>query len=503
MSAEDASGRRAVAGSEPAQLPREFTLWSAFSLAFAYISPIVAVYGVFALALMLVGPGFWLAIPIALAGQYLVALALGEVSSRFPLEGSLYQWAGRLHGKNLGWMTGWIYIWTVMIALATVAVGAAHFWGEAFGLDLSSKHALILAAVVVLAFSTIANTLGRRPLKIMIGFSIAAEIIGSIGLGITLLFYRVNPISVIIHNGLSGSGGWHAGALTLGIALAGWSFLGFESAGAVGEEVQDPHRNVPKALRYSLLAIGVIVLFATLSLILAIPDLKAVTGGSVADPVASTISAHLGTGITRAAEAVFATGFTACALGLQTGISRVIWAFARDRALPASGWLVRLSRRQGVPVNAIVVTAVLPVILFLLTGSNVYNLLVDYTIGGWYLTFVLVLGAALLAHMRHSWQPGQFSLGRWSLPVVVVALAWALFETINVAWPRAAVTGSAWYLQWAVVLVLALLVVAGAVVLMLVRTRMTVRAGHAEPGTTGVRPAGTAVPPAGAGWERA
>lgn len=100
--------------------------------------------------------------------------------------------------------------------------------------------------------------------------------------------------------------------------------------------------------------------------------------------------------------------------------------------------------------------------------------------------------------MRNRWQPGLFSLGRWSLPVVAAALAWALFETVNVAWPRAAVTGSAWYLQWAVVLVLALLVVAGAAV-MLVRARMTARAGQAEPETAGVRAPGPAVPPTGAG----
>jgi amino acid transporter len=459
----------------PAHLRREFTLWSAFSLAFAYISPIVAVYGVFALALVLVGPGFWLAIPIALAGQYLVSLALGEVSSRFPFEGSLYQWASRLHGPTLGWITGWLYIWTVMIALATVAVGAANFWGAALGLDLSHKRDLILAAVVVLAFSTISNGLGRRPLKIMIGLSIAAEVVGSIGLSVAFLFfYRVNPISVILHNGFDGSGGWTAGGLALAVALAGWSFLGFESAGAVAEEVQDPQRNVPKALRYSLLAIGAIVLFSMLSLILAIPDLNAVASGNVADPVSDTLSFHLGPAMSRAAEVVFAIGFTACCLGLQTGISRVIWAFARDRALPASPWLSKLSRRQGVPVNAVLVTALLPVILFFLTGSNVYNLLVNYTIGGWYLTFVLVLGAALVAHVRGRWKPGAFSLGRWSVPVTVVAFAWSVFETINIAWPRAAVTGSAWYLQWAVLLVLALLLVAGGLVLMLVRPKMIV-----------------------------
>lgn len=172
--------------SPPVQLRREFTLISAFSLAFAYISPIVAVYGVFALALALVGPGYWLAIPVALAGQLLVSLSLGEVASRFPYEGSLYQWAGRLIGPRFGWLTGWTYVWTVMIAMATVTLGAAGFWSAAFHLEPSTGTTIVIA-LALLALCTVGNLIGRRPLKIMIGVSIIAEIIGSIGLGVILL----------------------------------------------------------------------------------------------------------------------------------------------------------------------------------------------------------------------------------------------------------------------------------------------------------------------------
>jgi amino acid transporter len=472
----------ATTGYEPVEtdtgghLRRDFTLWSAFSLAFAYISPIVATYGVIALALPLVGPGYWLLIPIAVAGQLLVALVLGEVASRHPLEGSLYAWAGRLLGPAYGWFTGWAYIWTVLIALVTVAVGATQFWGAALAIDVSAKSSLIIGSVIVIAFATTANLLSRRVLKIMIGLSIAAEVIGSIGLGIALLFfYDVSPISVVFDNGVGGGGGgggWTMSAVLLGVGFAGWSFLGFESSGAIGEEVQDAPRNVPKALRYSLLAIAAIVMLSTLSLILAVPDLGAVLAGDEVDPVGAALTASVGETVTRLAFGVFAIGFTACALGLQTGLSRVIWAFARDRALPASGWLAQLSKREGIPTRAVVVTAVLPLPIFFLTGSQVYGILVGYTIGGWYLTFAMVLLAALIARRRGTWEVGPFTLGRWSLTIGIAALVWAVFETINVAWPRAAVSGPDWYLQWAVVLVVALLAVIGWIVYASVRSQI-------------------------------
>jgi amino acid transporter len=470
MATATAPTRREPAAGETPTLKRDFTLWSAFSLAFAYISPIVATYGVFALALPLVGPGYWLLIPIAVAGQLLVALALGEVASRHPLEGSLYAWAGRLLGPAYGWFTGWAYMWTVLIALVTVAVGATQFWGAALGIDISAKSSLIIGSIIVLAFATASNLLSRKVLRVMIALSICAEVIGSVGLGITLLlFYDVNPLSTVFHNG---GNGWTMSAVLLGVGFAGWSFLGFESSGAIGEEVQDARRNVPKALRDSLLAIAAIVMLSTLSLILAVPDLGAVLSGQEVDPVGAALSGHLGETVTRMAFGVFAVGFTACALGLQTGLSRVIWAFARDRALPASGWLSKLTDREAIPARAVAVTAVLPLPIFLLTGSQVYSILVGYTIGGWYLTFALVLAAALLARARGTWSSGPFTLGRWSLPVGVAALAWAAFETVNVAWPRAAVSGPDWYLPWAVVLVVALLAVIGWVVYGSVRGRI-------------------------------
>ncbi|ADB52263.1 APC family permease [Conexibacter woesei] len=484
-----ASGRGAPPPEGPTggqALKRDFTLRSAFSLAFAYMSPIVCIYGVFAIALALVGPGFWLALPVAAAGQLLVAYALGEVASRYPYQGSLYAWAGRLMGPAYGWFTGWAYVWTVLIALVTVAVGATQFWGAALAIDVSAKSSLILGCVIVLAIATACNMLTRRLLRLMIAVSITVEVIASIGLGVWLLaFHHVNPISAIFENGL-GAGGWSASTVLLAIGLAGWSFVGFESSGAIGEEVKDAGRNVPKALRYSLMAIAAIGLFGSLSLLLAVPDVGAVLTGADADPITTALTVHLGETATRLVNGMFALGFSACVLGLQTGISRVIWAFARDRALPASGWLSKLSQREAIPLNALAVTAVLPLPIFLLTGSNVYNVLVGYVIGGWYLTFALALVAAAIVRWRGGWKSGPFSLGRWSLPVLIAAMTWAVFEMVNISWPREVLSGPDWWLQWSVVIVTAVLGVLGALVYATVRGRMHL--GEPTADTTATNP---------------
>ncbi|WP_218130112.1 amino acid permease [Pseudomonas sp. NFACC13-1] len=104
-----------TATTEP--LKRQFKMHDAFTLAFVYISPIVALYAVFGLIVQAAGPAGWWVFPIGLCLQLLIALSLGVMVSRWPLQGGSYQWARRLLGDNLGWITGWFYIWTLILFL--------------------------------------------------------------------------------------------------------------------------------------------------------------------------------------------------------------------------------------------------------------------------------------------------------------------------------------------------------------------------------------------------
>src|SRR3954467_12554129 len=114
-------------------LRREFSLWSSFAFAFAFISPIVALYGIFGLAVTAAGPSFWWGVLLVFGGQLLVACTFAMLVSRWPLGGSIYQWSRRLLGTGYGWFAGWAYMWTLVIAMATVALGAAGFIPNAPG----------------------------------------------------------------------------------------------------------------------------------------------------------------------------------------------------------------------------------------------------------------------------------------------------------------------------------------------------------------------------------
>jgi hypothetical protein len=295
------------------QLKREFGFWHAAAVGFADISPIVAMYGMFSLALGAAGPAMFWGLFLVLAGMTLVAAVFGEISSRWPLAGGVYQWTRQQVGTNWAWFGGWAYWWTMVMAMTTCAYAAATYVAAAAGWS-PSKPVLILLALGWIVFGTFANTIGQWVLKLFVTLSICAEFLASIILGLVLIIgYRVNPLSVLTHSFMSGGGSFNWVTLSwLGaVAFIGWSFLGFEASGAIAEEVKEPERTVPKTILVVLLAVGAVVIFTSLAWILALPNIKAAMTGGVADPMVQTLQYHLGTAITKPILCLIALGFTA------------------------------------------------------------------------------------------------------------------------------------------------------------------------------------------------
>lgn len=276
--------------SAPAELKREFSLWSAFAFAFAFISPIVAMYGIYGLSLSTAGPGFWWTFVIVGIGQCIVALAFADLVSRWPFEGSIYQWTKRLAGNVAGWFAGWVYMWALVIIMATVAYAGAGFLAQLVGIESPTAVQQSIVALFVLLAGTGANILGRGFLKALMAASIGAEIVASIGLGTYLLiFHRHHGFDAIFH-GIDLTSGWSwayvSGPFLAALAFTGWSILGFESAGAIAEEVKEPRRNVPKAMLFSVAFIAIVIAYASLAVTLAVPDFDKIISGEEADPVA-------------------------------------------------------------------------------------------------------------------------------------------------------------------------------------------------------------------------
>jgi amino acid transporter len=443
---------------------RDFKFRSAFALSFADLSPIVGIYTVFAISLAAAGPAFLWAFPIVLAGQLFVCGVFGNLVSKWPLQGSVYAWSRELIGPRYGWFTGWAYMWGLTLTLAVLPITAAPYILAAAGVNAPAQVTVELVAIGVLLAGSAVNLFGRWLLKGLIYIALVAELIASAGIGITLiLFYRVNPWSIIVNTGGTGHGtGWLFGAFLLPVAYIAYTFIGFEASASIGEEVQESRKVLPKAVILSLAVGGVLVIVASLGIVLAIPDMAAAVSGKDANPVATTLEHAYGSGAGRTLLVMLAIGFTSSMIAVQTAVTRAIWATARDRLLPGNRLLGQLSGRENLPRYAIGLTIVIAGALIFAGASKVFALLVSFSAFGFILSYYMPIVALRYKQWRGQ-SPTDDGWGARSIRLVTtVAVVWLTAEIINLVWPRPVF--SEWYLNWGALIMTAVLGLVGALI---------------------------------------
>lgn len=115
-----------------------------------------------------------------------------------------------------------------------------------------------------------------------------------------------------------------------------------------------------------------------------------------------------------------------CALAGMTSLSRMIYAFARDGGVPRDlpGWLKQVNPTHRTPGPAILVGSVLVFILGMVAGNdaNAYIILSSGCAVFLYVSYIMPIGAGLLARGKSWTKKGPFDLGVWSKPVGVLAI---------------------------------------------------------------------------------
>jgi amino acid transporter len=210
---------------------------------------------------------------------------------------------------------------------------------------------------------------------------------------------------------------------------------GFDTASTLSEETRNPRREAPRAVIASVIGafvIGAVFLYAML---LGIPNMK--TAISEGWGPAQIIDANFGNAFSTVFLLVVAAAIFVCCLSIQTATIRLCFGMARDDRLPGSRFLSEVNPRLHTPVFsclAIGLLAAIPMIQF----AGVAVIAIAAT-GMIYLSYLIGNLALFRARLR-GWPKARapFSLGRWGLPVNVLALLWGGGMLVNMAWPRAA-----------------------------------------------------------------
>ena len=465
---------------------REMSMWANFSLGFTYLSPVVATYTLFGLAIVAGGPPMIWWLVIVGVGQFLVALVFGEIVSQFPVAGGVYPWARRLWGRRWAWLTGWVYLVALLTTIAGVVYGSGPYLAVLLGFE-AGTGSTITCALIMLAVALALNMLGTKVLAMaaMIGFS--AELLGALVVGGWLLLTeRHNDLGVLFDTkGVEGSGSYLAAFFAAAI-IGVYQYYGFEACGDVAEEVPNPTREIPKAMRMTIYIGGAASILVCLSLLLAVKDFGAIITGEDADPVMTILNDVFGTTGTKFVLLVVMLSFLSCTLSLMAAASRLMYSYARDDMIFGSHLLRHFDQVRHVPPYAMMVAATVPALVVLgsVISAKALTSIVSFAILGIYLGFQMVVFAALRARLK-GWVPsGPFTLGRWGLPITIAALTYGVLTMINVAWPRT--PEAPWYDNWVVVLSAVVGIGAGAIYMTIAKPYLRSEATHGDAVPTAV-----------------
>lgn len=282
-----------------------------------------------------------------------IALCFAEAAGLFKRNGGPYVYAKEAFGEFVGFEVGFMK-WAIgIIAWGAMAAGfvqaLAKVWPAAEGV----REIII---IVLIGGLGIINILGVKLSKLLNNVITIGKLLPLI-LFVTIGIFFIKGGNFNISNGvMNGNGTFGSAAL-----LMFYAFTGFESIAVAAEDMEDPKRNLPKAI---ITVMGIVSLFYILIFIVSIGTLGEGLRTSMA-PIADAATVFLGPvgGSLVVAGTLISIGGINIAASFVTPRSGV--ALAEDGILPK---VIGKNGRFGTPTVAILITTILA-ILIALSGS--------------------------------------------------------------------------------------------------------------------------------------
>ncbi len=419
------------------ELKRGLGLFSSWAVAFSYISPSTGIFTLFALGLTTLGGVFIWTWPVVALGQFIIALNFAEVTSHYPVAGSVFQWTKYLSTRTYSWFTGWIYLFAgILTVTAVVATLPLALIPALNGLGWHSLqltlHTELVFALITLAVITVLNIYGVRLVALINNTGVVFEILGMFVFALILMAFHNHQGFHVVTN----SAGFHVNGSSFLAAMFMSLFViyGFDTAATLAEETKDPRRAAPKAVLFSIIGAFIIGGVFLLGTLMAIPNMHtAVT--NVWSP-ANVIEANFSTGFATLYLFVVSAAIFVCCLSIMAATIRLCFGMSRDNTLPFSKPLSKVAPSLHTPVWTCITIAVLAAVPFIqYSGAATVAIAATAMI---YLSYFLGNIAILRARLG-GWPrtTAPFKLGRWGPVVNIVGLIYGGAMLINFAWPRA------------------------------------------------------------------
>ncbi|MBJ6644431.1 APC family permease [Streptomyces sp. BSE7-9] len=313
------------------------------------------------------GSGLLLGLAVAAVVAYCNASSSARLAALYPASGGTYVYGRERLGDFWGYLAGWAFVVgkTASCAAMALTVGAYVWPGQA--------HAVAVAAVVLVT----AVDYGGVQKSAWVTRAIVGVVLAVLASVVVVCLTSGDAAPSRLDDGVSGG----AGGVLQAAGLLFFAFAGYARIATLGEEVRDPARTIPRAVRVSL---GITLVSYAAVAVAVLSVLGAESLGASVAPLADAVRAA---GVPELAPVVRA-GAAVAALGsllaLLLGVSRTTLAMARDRHLPAPLAAVhprfRVPHRAALAVGGVVAVLATTVDLRGAVGFSSFGVLTYYAV---------------------------------------------------------------------------------------------------------------------------
>ncbi len=311
------------------------------------------------------GPGIILSFILGGIACGFVGLCYAELAAALPVSGSTYTYVQATLGELAAWIIGWDLILEYATGAATVAAGwsaylvsllhdlglvmpsrIAQATGSAITLaDGRGGHALLDApAAAIVLLLTLLLIGGMRQSARLNTVMVACKltvVLGFVAIGAFFVHGR-NWLPLIPAN-TGHFGQFGASGILRGAGVVFYAYIGFEIVATAAQEARHPQRDMPIGILASLLICTALYVAVAAVLTGIVPYVRL----NVADPIGIATETIGLAWFSLAIKLGILIGLTTVMLVFLFGLSRVVYAMARDGLLPSV--FARLHPRTGTP----------------------------------------------------------------------------------------------------------------------------------------------------------
>ena len=435
------------------ELRRGMRTFSNFAVSFTIISILSGCLTLFAFGMRTGGPAE-MTIGWLVVGGFvtLVALGMAEVASSYPTAGGLYYWSAKLARRNApawSWFTGWFNLLGQVAVTAGIDFGLAFFINAflhyGFGVGTDPWITIVIYGIVLFLHGLL-NTFGIRLVALLNDVSVWWHVVGVAVIFIAMFFLapRHSDLGSVFTTFVNKTNLDPAAAALpafyvalIGLLNAQYTLTGYDASAHMSEETHDAHYGAPRGIVWSVV---ISVIFGFILLVAMNYGIDPNGGydrayAELVPPAQIWIEAVGQTGGLLILLIVIGAQFY-CGMSSVTANSRMIYAFARDGAIPGHNFWHRINPRTRTPTNSIWLAAVGAFILGLpyLFNPVAYAAVTSIAVIGLYIAYITPVYLRL--RLGDSFEPGPWNLGRWSRIVGTVATIWVVFIAILFLLPQ-------------------------------------------------------------------